>query len=62
MRWLARTSNFVAVSAVTADAFVVVEAETTTAEEEEEEEEEQMSDENVAAEVGCLREREVGPK
>lgn len=32
-----------------------------TAETEEDEAEEQMS-EKVAAEVGCLREREVGPK
>lgn len=47
------------VTAVEADAFVVVAAETEV--ETEVEEEEQMS-ENVAAEVGCLREREVGPK
>lgn len=48
----------VAVSAVVAEAFVVETAETA---EEEEEEAEQIS-ENVVAEVGCLREREVGPK
>lgn len=50
----------VAVSVVMSEVFVVV-AEVTRAEEEEEEEE-QMSDENVAVEVGCLSEREVGVK
>lgn len=60
IRWVARTSNLVAVSVVMSEVFVVV-AEVTRAEEEEEEEE-QMSDENVAVEVGCLSEREVGVK
>jgi|APAra0007618328_1042625.scaffolds.fasta_scaffold26668_3 hypothetical protein len=50
----------VAVSAVVAEAFVVETADTAVVEEEVEEAE-QIS-ENVAAEVGCLREREVGPK
>ena len=43
------------VSAVTEEAFVVRAAEKT-----EEEEEQQMSEENVAVEEGCLREREDG--
>jgi len=47
----------VAVSAVVAEAFVVETADTAVVVEEAE----QIS-ENVAAEVGCLREREVGPK
>lgn len=33
-----------------------------TADTEEEDEEAEQISENVAAEVGCLREREVGPK
>lgn len=57
-RWFSKTSNFVAVWAVVAEAFVVVE----TADTEEEDEEAEQISENVAAEVGCLREREVGPK
>ena len=59
IRWVARTSNLVAVSVVMSEVFVVV-AEVTR--KEEEEEEEQMSDENVGVEVGCLSEREVGVK
>ena len=55
VRWVARTSNSVEVSAVTEEAFVVRAAEKT-----EEEEEQQMSEENVAVEEGCLREREDG--